>query len=1561
LFDSSVFDGEASDVIRLQLGELEITDVITIDGSGANIVITADSLGDDIFDPTTFVTDVEASVLAGSLADNHRVFSISTAVGETVSISDLTITGGNANGGGGIFTSSTTLELTNTDVSGNFSSGAGGGILTDQALTLNDSSVTGNASDTSGGGISAASRSVTLNNSSVDNNLGGGISTTSGDIAVNNSSVSENNNDGATDGGGISTTSGDVFLNASTVDNNESSSQGGGISTVTGMITVENSTISGNQAAQSGGGFFTSTGDVSVNESSITENNTTGDSAVGGAIATDSGRVTITDSAFSGNSTAGLNADGGAIASNLGSITVSTSTFSANNTLGTSSSGGAIATESGNLSISNSTLNANSTSLTESDGGAIATNSGNITVDSSTISGNSTASRSANGGGIFTLTGDISLLNSTITANSTGAIAGGGGIIIEGTSSTQSLTIQNSIVAGNTAGFNNDLQFNLSGLVDITFSLIGDNSGTSLVAASTPDANGNLIGSSNAVIDPLLGALSDNGGVTSTHAPLPGSPVIDAGGGSTSALHDQRGLPFVRNAGNSTDIGAFEFQTLFLTVNTPSDISDGSFSTLSLREAIDLANTNSGEDVIRFAPNQFEGSVFDVIHLRLGELTITESVTIDGEDLAVVISGDANRDDVNPSSSSGITDLDASSEFRLDDNSRVFNIVAPAGEVITLSGLTITGGIGANGGGIANQAADLLIERSTIAGNRALASGGGVFSNSGSVTLANSTVTGNESTGNAASGGGIHTNSGAISLTASTVSGNRSLGFLSNGGGISTDAGEVTLESVTITENTTVGDGGGVFISDSNVNPSLTIQNTIIAANEAAAGPDLHFDSDGLTDISFSLIGNNSGTNLAAAAVGSPDINGNFIGTSFAAIDPLLGDLADNSGPTFTHEPLPSSPAINNGSSTIATDQRGTPLLPRNDGAGVDIGSFERLIFDLVVDTSSDANNGDFSSGNLSLREALAISNINPAADTITFDAGVFNGEAADVIRLRDGALIISDGVTIDTGLADVVISGDATGDDVLVTDSFITDGQASENQGTLDDNVRAFDIIAASGELVAITGLTITGGVTSTSFDDGAGIANQDSDLSLTRVTISGNRANGFGADGGGIYTEDGSITLLESTINNNFSGAEGGGIYTEDGAITLLESTINNNTSERSGGGIYSNDGDIVLNQSYILDNFSESNGGGIHSRGDSFTLNDSQVNNNSTGRSGNGAGIYVSGTDITLNQSVVQNNTTGESGDGGGIFSSSGDVTLNESTISGNQSGDDGGGIRISSGDLTANNSTISGNQSGNEGGGIYSSSNDIRFLNSTISGNQSGGTGGGIYQRFGDLLHLFSSTVTNNRSEGDGGGIHYDTTSSSDSLRIENSIVAANITSDGIGSDLVYESGPTVTINYSVLGSNAGTLLAASPVGTPDANGNWIGTDTALVDPRLGPLADNGGPTLTHRLLSGSPAVDAGNPNYDQSGPDGFIGTPDDIVNDQRGATRILDGRVDIGAVEDTAILVGDVNLDGAVNFLDILPFISRQAGVEFQEEADINLDGFVNFLDIVPFIRLLTRQ
>ena len=105
-------------------------------------------------------------------------------------------------------------------------------------------------------------------------------------------------------------------------------------------------------------------------------------------------------------------------------------------------------------------------------------------------------------------------------------------------------------------------------------------------------------------------------------------------------------------------------------------------------------------------------------------------------------------------------------------------------------------------------------------------------------------------------------------------------------------------------------------------------------------------------------------------------------------------------------------------------------------------------------------------------------------------------------------------------------------------------------------------------------------------------------------------------------------------------------------------------------------------------------------------------------------------------------------------------------------------------------------------------------------------------------------------------------------------------------------------------------------------------------------------------MTHALLPGSLAIDAGNNALavDASGSS--------LTSDQRGVDRVEFGTVDIGAVEGV-ILLGDANLNGIVNFLDIPPFVSLLSSRTYLNEADINRDGIVNFLDISRFAALLT--
>ena len=172
----------------------------------------------------------------------------------------------------------------------------------------------------------------------------------------------------------------------------------------------------------------------------------------------------------------------------------------------------------------------------------------------STVSGNQTVDNSGNGGGVSSQ-GPIVISHSTIVNNQVqGASASGAGVW----TAESAITISASVIANNTAaGGNNDIQPG-TGTLDVSFSLVGNATGLGLSGVN------NLLD-----VAPLLGPLS-GGGPTQTHAPLPGSPVIDAGPEVilTPPVTDQRGAPFNRiKDGNGDsiaviDMGSHEAQAL---------------------------------------------------------------------------------------------------------------------------------------------------------------------------------------------------------------------------------------------------------------------------------------------------------------------------------------------------------------------------------------------------------------------------------------------------------------------------------------------------------------------------------------------------------------------------------------------------------------------------------------------------------------------------------------------------------------------------------------------------------------------------------------------------------------------------------------------------------------------------------------------------------------------------------------------------------------------------------------------------------------------------------------
>jgi filamentous hemagglutinin family protein len=436
----------------------------------------------------------------------------------------------------------------------------------------------------------------------------------------------------------------------------------------------------------------------------------------------------------------------------------------------------------------------------------------------------------------------------------------------------------------------------------------------------------------------------------------------------------------------------------------------------------------------------------------------------------------------------------------------------------------------------------------------------------------------------------------------------------------------------------------------------------------------------------------------------------------------------------------------------------------------------------------------------------------------------------------------------------------------VTFTTTNINDaGAGSLRQAIIDANALAgaddirFDPTVFNGAQAAIT-LATTLDIDTTNGD-----LNISGAFGASNVTVSGNNAVGvFDITGNGNTTFD-SLRI----VNGNAAGSGGGINNTGTGALTLTNSTVSGNTSGFVGGGIFSN-GAMTLINSTVSGNTALF-AGGIVSFG-AVTLTNSTVSANT------GGGIVSNGA-VTLTNSIVSGNTSSNAG--GGIVSF-GAVTLTNSTVSGNTAQVYGG--IVSSGNVTLTNSTVSGNTAGNIAGGIFAGG-AVTLTNSTVSGNTAGTDGGGIFGNNGGTIT--NSTITNNTADadnngtGDGGGIFR----GGGIFTIANSIIAGNFDRGLQAPDL----GSTVAgVGFTNGGNN---LIGANDgFAATFPTSSLIGTIANPINPQLAPLGNYGGTTQTHALLPNSPALNAGN---NANAP---------VGNDQRGATRIFGGVVDIGAFE-----------------------------------------------------------
>jgi parallel beta-helix repeat protein/predicted outer membrane repeat protein len=371
----------------------------------------------------------------------------------------------------------------------------------------------------------------------------------------------------------------------------------------------------------------------------------------------------------------------------------------------------------------------------------------------------------------------------------------------------------------------------------------------------------------------------------------------------------------------------------------------------------------------------------------------------------------------------------------------------------------------------------------------------------------------------------------------------------------------------------------------------------------------------------------------------------------------------------------------------------------------------------------------------------------------------------------------------------------------------------------------------------------------------------------------------------------------------------------------------------------------------------------------------ITDCTIANNTAAEYGGGIWLYFS--DASILNSTISDNKAGAVPEfpyfgGGGIFANGGGghLTLTNCRVERN-SADLGGGVGLMEGTLTIQQTTISENFA-DLGGGICvnaymflsSGAATLTIVDSTIAGNVAS-SGGAIYCRDQTILGIVNSTIYGNFAQHDSGGLFLNDTAATlrhativdnfaadfgggisadnSTFSVDHTIVASNATDDI--ADLF--GGNTINARYSLIGSNLHSGLAAAPVGSPNANGNMIGTSANPIDPLLGALSDNGGPTKTLPLLAGSPAIDKG----DIAAAPGVGTVP---ANDQRGAPfgRVFDGRIDIGAAERQPIpaaVFGDYNGNGVVDASDYVVWrrTLNATGVPAFTGADGDGDGAVD--------------
>ncbi len=1287
------------------------------------------------------------------------------------------IAGNSATNGGVIYLLNGNVSFTGGEITDNSATTGGAIYTTDSILTVEGTEFTENTASSNGGAAYIRHSELSMEDAEFSSNSAknhGGAADIAGSTAVLTGNNSFTANTAGNHGGAVYV----VYLDV------EEEGTEGKTTRIPSIFTMEDGTFTGNTALGGGAVSIRSDCEATFSGTSFIENTVSGfsgeadgDGEGGGAIYVGYGKLTLNNVTANGNiaeesTTEGTDeinkSFGGAVDGVGADITVTGGSYSGNK----ASAGGAfnLMTKS-SLHIKDALIENNESVYVNSDytsdigGGAIKASDGTISIDNTTLSGNKS---NYYGGTVLTSGTEVNIVNGSIIKNSTGGT--GAALYFKANSK---VTINNSKVADNTATNNGVVYANNSTITATGFEASGNkaknggviyvsNASTvvtindSIITGNSATANGGVVYTENATISFTDCNISDNsaknggtvysdrGKVNFTGGKVAGNGATTGGAiYTTDSILTVKGTEFTANTASSNGGAAY-------IRHSELSMEDAEFSSNSAKNhggAADIA----GSTAVLTGNNSFtentagnHGGAVYVVYLdveeegtegkttRIPSIFTMEDGAFTGNTAlgggAVSIRSDCEAT-FNGTSFSGNTVSGFSGEAdgdgegggaiyvgygKLHLTNSVFNGNV-ANETVNTEDNSVTNSFG---GAIDSVSSTITITDGSFDENKATSGGAIHLFNKSVLTVSGTSLTNNESTGNTSSpvdssigGGAILSNKSTVTLSGAVLSGNKTNYY---GGAVHGIASTITIDQNSEVSNTSGATGAALYFKDSS---NVTLKDITVSGNTSSSNGVIYTNSGTLTAENVTANKNNA-TNGGVLYVSGGSAKAYIIGGVWSENTANMGgalvvntSVVEADGVTFSDNSSTLGGAVYIAKGEFTADNtefinnRSAKNFEGKNGNGgavsIGAGTFKSSENIKFSNNTAEAHGGAVYVSYATNTDGTKIPGI------LNITGCIFENNSAAIggaISARTSCITTLNGTVLKDNTA-TDANSDGGGGAIYANDNTVTlsgvtaTGNSTGYYGgvltgvnanvTVNNNSSFSSNLGKTGPVFNFRGtskVTINSiSVTDNKVSNGNGIIYMTGSgtLDVTELSASGN-AN----TNGGMFYISGSapLSIKNSVLSGNTATGFGGAIdFRSSGTLTVTNTEISGNTAKNGGAMNLAGSGAVTISSCDILGNTATASGGALYVTGSGKVTvsEDTEIKENTAPTAG--AVHLDKGADATFSSSLFENNSA-TGGDGGAILVSDSSeegtaatkLTLNSVTFNENTASSKGGAI-------------------------------------------------------------------------------------------------------------------------------------------------------------------------------------------------------------------------------------------------------------------------------------------